>query len=311
MTWRERFLRIPHIWFLALLLIQLLPDAKEGDYYPAYVIGSAVILELFYLLVSLLSRKKETISETGKLLSVVEILVLLWVLFGPKLDRLNAKMFPAPGIVFHQFIEDTQPLLAAVWISLRTILEGFLLALVIAVPMGLILGWFKAVRSTASYVVRFVSAIPPIVYIPYAIALFPSMNAAKVFIIFVASYWPILSGTMTGVVNIDRGILDSARALGVGHLSMLLHVILPGALSYIFNGMNQGLGISFILLTSAEMIAADSTNPGLGFYIWNFSNFANYKRVIPAIIVLGITICLISFAIKKIQDFLLRWRAPV
>ena len=162
MTWRERFLRIPHIWFLALLLIQLLPDAKEGDYYPAYVIGSAVILELFYLLVSLLSRKKETISETGKLLSVVEILVLLWVLFGSKLDRLNAKMFPAPGIVFHQFIEDTQPLLAAVWISLRTILEGFLLALVIAVPMGLILGWFKAVRSTASYVVRFVSAIPPI-----------------------------------------------------------------------------------------------------------------------------------------------------
>ena len=137
------------------------------------------------------------------------------------------------------------------------------------------------------------------------------MNAAKVFIIFVASYWPILSGTMTGVVNIDRGILDSARALGVGHLSMLLHVILPGALPYIFNGMNTGLGISFILLTSAEMIAADSTNPGLGFYIWNFSNFANYKRVIPAIIVLGITICLISFVIKKIQDFLLRWRAPV
>ena len=311
MTWRERFLRIPHIWFLALLLIHLLPDAKEGDYYPAYVIGSAVILELFYLLVSLLSRKKETISETGKLLSVVEILVLLWVLFGPKLDRLNAKMFPAPGIVFHQYIEDTKPLLAAVWISLRTILEGFLLALVIAVPMGLILGWFKAVRSTASYVVRFVSAIPPIVYIPYAIALFPSMNAAKVFIIFVASYWPILSGTMTGVVNIDRGILDFARALGVGQLSMLLHVILPGALPYIFNGMNQGLGISFILLTSAEMIAADSTNPGLGFYIWNFSNFANYKRVIPAIIVLGITICLISFVIKKIQDFLLRWRVPV
>ncbi len=311
MTWRKRFLRIPHIWFLALLLIQLLPDAKEGDYYPVYVIGSAVILELFYLLVSLFSRKKETISETGKLLSVVEILVLLWVLFGPKLDRLNAKMFPAPGIVFHQFIEDTQPLLAAVWISFRTILEGFLLALVIAVPMGLILGWFKAVRSTASYVVRFVSAIPPIVYIPYAIALFPSMNAAKVFIIFVASYWPILSGTMTGVVNIDRGILDSARALGVGHLSMLLHVILPGALPYIFNGMNQGLGISFILLTSAEMIAADPTNPGLGFYIWNYSNFANYKRVIPAIIVLGITICLISFVIKKIQDLLLRWRAPV
>lgn len=311
MTLKERFLRIPHLWFLLLLLVQFLPDASEGEYYTAYVIGFAVILELLYLIVSVFSKKASSVSEFGKLLSVIEILVILWVLFGSKFDKLNAKMFPAPGIVFHQFIEDTQPLLSAVWISLRTILEGFLLALIIAVPMGLILGWFKAVRSTANYVVRFVSAIPPIVYIPYAIALFPTMSSAKVFIIFVASYWPILSGTMTGVVNIERGILDSARALGVSHVSMLLNVIFPGALPYIFNGANQGLGISFILLTSAEMIAADSTNPGLGFYIWNFSNFANYKRVIPAIIVLGITICLISFVIKKIQDFLLRWRVPV
>lgn len=311
MTLKERFLRVPHLWFLLLLLIQLLPDAKEGEYHLAYVIGFAVILEAIYLLVAICSKKASAVSEVGKLIGVIEIVVILWVLFGPKLDKLNAKMFPAPGTVFHQFIEDTQPLLAAVWISIRTILKGFLLALVVAVPMGLILGWFKAVRSTANYVVRFVSAIPPIVYIPYAIAMFPTMSGAKVFIIFVASYWPILSGTMTGVVNIERGILDSATVLGVGHISMLVNVIFPGALPYIFNGMNQGLGISFILLTSAEMIAADSTNPGLGFYIWNFSNFANYKRVIPAIIVLGITICLISFVIKKIQDFLLRWRAPV
>ena len=311
MTWKERFLRIPHIWFVLLLLIQLLPDAKEGNYFVSYVVGLAILIEVFYLLVSIFSRKVSTISETGKLLGVIEILVILWELFGQKFGKLNAKMFPAPGIVFHQFIEDFQPLMAAVWVSLRTILEGYLLAIVIAVPMGLILGWYKSVRSTASYVVRFVSAIPPIVYIPYAIAFFPTMSAAKVFIIFVASYWPILSGTMTGVVNIERGTLDSARALGVGHVSMLVHVVFPGALPYIFNGANQGLGISFILLTSAEMIAADSTKPGLGFYIWNFSNFANYKRVIPAIIVLGIVICLISFIIKKIQDSLLSWRQPV
>lgn len=311
MTLKERFLRVPHLLFLLLLLVQLLPDAKEGEYQTSYVVGFAVILEVVYLLVAIFSKKVVTISEVGKLLGVIEVVAILWVLFGPKLDVLNAKMFPAPGIVFHQFIEDIEPLLSAVGISLGTVLKGFLLALVVAVPMGLVLGWFKAVRSTANYVVRFVSAIPPIVYIPYAIALFPTMNAAKVFIIFVASYWPILSGTMTGVVNIERGILDSARALGVGHVSMLANVIFPGALPYIFNGANQGLGISFILLTSAEMIAADSTNPGLGFYIWNFSNFANYKRVIPAIIVLGIAITLISFVIKKIQDFLLRWRAPV
>lgn len=311
MTLKERFIRVPHLFFLLLLLVQLIPDAKEGEFYANYVIGFAVILEAFFLLVAVFSKKTDTVSEVGKLLGVIEVVLILWVLFGPKLDRLNAKMFPAPGVVFYQLIKDEEPLLAAVKISLRTILKGFLLALVIAIPSGLVLGWLKPVRSTANYVVRFVSSIPPIVYIPYAIAFLPTMSGAKLFIIFIASFWPILSGTMTGVVNIERGILDSAKALGVGRVSMLSHVILPGALPYIFNGANQGLGISFILLTSAEMIAADSTNPGLGFYIWNFSNFANYKRVVPAIFVLGITICLISFIIKKIQDFLLRWRAPV
>ncbi len=310
MSLKNRLLRIPHIWFVLLLLIQLLPDAKENDYDTGYVVGFAVLLEAAFLLVSILAKKAETVAETGKLLGVLEIVLLLWELTGEKLGLLNAKMFPAPGNIFHQFLEDLQPLGAAVGISMKTILEGYLLALVIAIPMGLILGWFRAVRSTANYVIRFVSAIPPIVYIPYAIALFPTMTASKVFIIFVASYWPILAGTMTGVVNIEKNILDSAKVLGVGHLSMLTDVVFPASLPYIFNGANQGLGISFILLTSAEMIAADSTNPGLGFYIWNFSNFANYKRVIPAIIVLGAAICLFSFFIKQIQNYLLRWKAP-
>ena len=308
MTFKERFLHIPHIWFILLILVQFLPDAVEGEYHIGYVIGFAGILELVYLLTSIFSKKLTTITETGKLLSVIEILVLAWVIFGTKLNLLNAKMFPPAGMVFYQFVEDIQPLLSASLISMKTICKGFLIALVTGIPMGLVLGWFKAVRSTANYVVRFVSAIPPIVYIPYAIAMFPTLSASKVFIIFVASYWPILSGTMTGVVNIESKILDSAKVLNVNHITMLTNIIFPAALPYIFNGINQGLGISFILLTSAEMIAADSTNPGLGFYIWNFSNFANYKRVIPAIIVLGVVICLISFLVQKLQAYLLRWR---
>ena len=165
MSLKNRLLRIPHIWFVLLLLIQLLPDAKENDYDIGYVIGFAVLLEAAFLLVSILAKKAETVAETGKLFGVLEIVLLLWELSGEKLGLLNAKMFPAPGNIFHQFLEDVQPLGAAVGISMKTILEGYLLALVIAIPMGLILGWFRAVRSTANYVIRFVSAIPPIVFL--------------------------------------------------------------------------------------------------------------------------------------------------
>ncbi len=308
MTWKKRFLRIPHIWFLLFLLAQLLPNAVEGEYDAIYAIVVAAALEVLFLLISIFSKKETSITEAGKLIGVVEILLIAWLLFGQKWNLLNERMFPPPGIVFHQFAEDALPLLSAIGVSMKSILIGFVLAIVTAVPIGLILGWFRQVRSTASYVVRFVSAIPPIVYIPYAIALLPTISAARIFIIFIAAYWPILSGTMTGVMSIERGTLDSAKALNVNTFSLLTHVIFPGALPYIFNGANQGIGISFILLTSAEMIAADSTNPGLGFYIWNYSNFANYKRVIPAILCLGTVICLISFLIKKIQDHLLRWK---
>ena len=113
MTLNKRFLRVPHLLFLFLLLVQLIPNANDGEYYTNYVAWFAVLLEALFLIVSVFSKKPSTISEVGKLLGVIEIVVILWVLFGQKFDKLNAKMFPAPGVVFHQFIKDEEPLLSA------------------------------------------------------------------------------------------------------------------------------------------------------------------------------------------------------
>ena len=184
-------------------------------------------------------------------------------------------------------------------------MQGYLLALVIAIPLGLFLGWSARLGSAATYISKFFGAIPPIVYIPYGIALLPTFRSVSVFVIFLATFWPVLAGTMSGVMNVDKKTIDSAKVLNVGKFTMLFSVILPASLQQIFIGCNQGLTVSFVLLTSAEMIGAQS---GLGYYIKNYSDFGDYTRTLVGLIVIGIVIVAISFAFNKIQKYLLRWK---
>ena len=103
-------------------------------------------------------------------------------------------------------------------------------------------------------------------------------------------------------------LIDGEPIKGTGTdrgVTMLFSVILPASLPQIFIGCNQGLTVSFVLLTSAEMIGAQS---GLGFYIKNYSDFGDYTRTLVGLIVIGIVIVVISFGFNKIQKYLLRWK---
>jgi len=147
--------------------------------------------------------------------------------------------------------------------------------------------------------------IPPIVYIPYAIAILPTFKAASTFIIFIGAFWPVFINTLNGVFNVDKRIIDSAKALSVNEGSMLFQVILPSTLPSIISGATVGLVMSFILLTAAEMIGATS---GLGWYVKYFSDFADYPRVIAGIIFIGVVVTGVTFLFDKIERYLLRWR---
>ncbi len=233
------------------------------------------------------------------------VLLILWTIASAKSDILDKALFPPPGDVFKQFIEDISKILLNIGSSLGIIAQGYLLALVIAIPLGLFLGYSVRLGNAATYISKFLGSIPPIVYIPYGIALLPTFRSVSVFVIFLASFWPVLSGTMSGVLNVDKRVIDSARVLNVGKFSMLFSVILPASLSEIFVGCNQGLSVSFILLTSAEMIGANS---GMGYYVKNYSDFGDYKRTIVGLLVIGIVVVVISFLFNKLQRFLLRYK---
>ncbi len=231
--------------------------------------------------------------------------MILWTLATAKLNLLKESLFPPPGKVLYQLIADKDKILVNILSSLGIIIQGYLLAAVVSIPMGLFIGWSARLGTAATYISKFLSAIPPIVYIPYGIALLPTFKSVSVFVIFLAAFWPILAGTMSGVLNVDKKMIDSAKVLNVNRFTMLFSVILPAALPQIFIGCNQGLTVSFILLTSAEMIGASD---GLGYYVKNYSDFGDYTRAIAGILVIGIVVVAISFLFNKLQQYLLRWK---
>lgn len=251
MTIKARFLRMTHIFFAILMLIQLLPDKSQKEVCPSSLIAFAIAAEAIVIVLSFLIKRKESLSLTLDILGFIYVFLTAWTLATAKFDLLNDLLFPAPGKVIAQFAEDKTVILTNIKSSVGIIVQGFLLAAVAAIPLGLLIGLNARIGNAASYLTKFFSYIPPIVYIPYGIALLPTFRSVSIFVIFLASFWPIFAGTMSGVLSVDKKIVDSAKVLNVKKPAMLTSVILPASLPQIFLGCNQGLSVSFILLTSA------------------------------------------------------------
>ena len=305
MTIAKRYLRVVHLLFIALLLIQLLPDKSTKDVYTGKLITFAVAAEIIILIISSFIKKEESLKLVVDIASFIFALLGVWSLATAKFNILNDLLFPAPGKVIHQFVEDKDKIFINIESSLGTTIKGFLLAVIVAIPLGLFIGWSARVGSAATYITKFFSSIPPIVYIPYGIALLPTFKSVSVFVIFLATFWPVFAGTMSGVLGVDKKIIDSAKVLNVSKPEMLFRVILPASLQQIFLGCNQGLSVSFILLTSAEMIGA---RDGMGYYVKYYSDFGDYTRTITGLLVIGIVVIAVTFLFNKLQSHLLRWK---
>lgn len=305
MAWKQRYFKAANLLFLLLIALQFLPDRVTKDPKSSYMIGFALGVEVVVLLASSLLKKQQSLHLFLDIVAFLFAFLILWTFATAKGNLLKESLFPPPGRVFYQFLQDRNQIGRNLCSSLGIIFQGYLLAAVVSIPLGLFLGWNTRIGNAATYISKFLSAIPPIVYIPYGIALLPTFRSVSVFVIFLAAFWPILASTMSGVLNVEQKVIDSAKVLNVNRFTMLFSVILPAALPQIFIGCNQGLTVSFILLTSAEMIGARN---GLGYYVKQYSDFGDYTRTMVGILVIGIVVVAISFLFNKLQQHLLRWK---
>jgi len=232
-------------------------------------------------------------------------LLLLWQALTGWFSLLDPMLFPAPNTVLSLLIEDKSVFWKSIVSSFRLLSAGYVLAVVLAIPLGLIVGWHKRLYTALEPLINILGPIPPIVYIPYAIALLPTFTHSSIFIIFIGAFWPLFINTVAGVRLVEKGLIDSARTLGISQWSMLVHILLPGAMPQILTGGTVSLVLAFILLTAAEMIGATS---GLGWYVKYFADFADYPRVVAGILVIGTVVLGLTICYNRLGRYLLRWQ---
>ncbi len=183
---------------------------------------------------------------------------------------------------------------------------GFSAAILVGIPSGIIIGWFRSADRFSYALVELFRPIPPIAWIPIAIALLKLTHEAAAFIIFIGSFWPILLNTHFGVKSVERAWIDAALTLGVNdNRTMFRKVVFPASLPAIFTGIKVGSGVSWMCVVAAEMFGVSSYGMG---YKLDFARGFSPDVVIAYMIAIGV----VGFALDRIYRYsesrYLKWR---
>lgn len=215
---------------------------------------------------------------------------------------------PTPAEVLAKVLEVNQSTkyLMNIGISVRRILLGFGVAILVAVPMGLLIGRYRRARDLLLPACEVLRPIPAIAWVPMSIMLWPTNEVSIVFITFLGSFFPILLNTVHGVTVIDPVLLRAGRCLGASEARMFWHVILPGALPHIFTGFAVGMGVAWVSLIAAEMISGQF---GVGYFTWEAYSLISYAEIVLGMITIGILGLACSGAIRLIGKLAMPWMA--
>lgn len=191
--------------------------------------------------------------------------------------------------------------------SLMRVGAGFALAVVVALPLGLWMGRIQIVYTTLNPVVQILRPISPIAWIPIAILWFGVGNASPIFLIFIASVFPMVVQTAAGVLTIEQRYLRAAENFTVSRRKLFRQVIIPAVLPEMIIGMRIGLGVAWLVVVAAEMIALHS---GLGYLIIDSRNAGNrYDLVIAGMIMIGLIGLLLDGIMRLLESLRsVRWK---
>jgi NitT/TauT family transport system permease protein len=184
------------------------------------------------------------------------------------------------------------------------VLGGFAIGAGLALPLGLFMGARPLVYEMMNPLLQLLRPIPPIAYIPLAILWFGLGNPPAFFLISLGAFFPVLMNTIAGVRNVDAIYLRAARNLGAGEWTLFRRVMVPAAMPYILTGLRVGIGIAFIVVIVAEMIAV---NAGLGYRILEAREYFWSDKIIAGMITIGLAGLGIDLAMNRLNGWLLRW----
>ncbi len=218
--------------------------------------------------------------------------------------------FPAPDEVFRALINSfttPDPNLGItmgqnIEASFFRFIEGFALAFVIAIPLGLLMGFIPTVNTFAKPIIELIRPIPPIAWVPFFFVAFGSFWN-PVLTVFIGIFFPLLTNIVLGVRSVDPSLLDAARTQGAGRPTLFTKVILPFSVPYLMTGITIGMGVGWMCIVAAEWIGA--IGGGVGYYILVQQQVGRYPYMFAGMVVIGVlgilTVTLSGYAEKMIR----------
>ncbi len=235
----------------------------------------------------------------AKSLWLMMALLAIWQVGSTMLlDASSAALLPPPSAILKAFWELIQT--GELWRHLRDSVRREFVAFAwacLAIPLGLVMGYWKGVREQFDPLVEVLRPIPPLAWVPLSNFGFGIGEIQNEFIIFLGMFFPILLNTIAGVRSIEPNLIRAARCLGANELRILRRIVLPAALPQIMTGIRVGMGFGWMALVAAELIGASS---GLGFLINDARTLLHTDYVIVGMITIG----LVGFAIDYMLRFL-------
>jgi ABC-type nitrate/sulfonate/bicarbonate transport system permease component len=248
--------------------------------------------------------------EQAVKIATVVVLIGIWEMLS-QAGILNPLHFPRPSkliATFWELVTVGYPTGITVWVHIKAtvvrILQGYALAAVVAIPMGLAIGRSHLLLRATNPIITFARSIAVISLLPLAIVWFGVGELSRILLIAWGCFWAILTNTVQGARQVDVNYINAARMLSTSKTQLFFRVILPATLPRIFAGMKIGLGVGFMVIIAVEMVG---TIKGLGALIQQARFYYSSHIAIDGMIFIGIFGLLISFTLDRLERIILPW----
>jgi NitT/TauT family transport system permease protein len=287
------------------------PDLGDWPRTPTFAHG-AVLIALVILAGSLagprLGRAGTWFVQHAPWLAVLGLLFTAWELVTAKLGWLPLPFFPPPQALLEVYLDDFAKLGTSALASAKLQITGYAIGALFGFLTGISIGWSRRAGYWVHPVLRFIGPLPATAWLPVAFFVFPSSWSASIFLIALATAFPVTVLTWSGVASVPTSYYDVARTLGATPWFLIRKVAVPAAMPHVFVGLFMGLGASFAVLVVAEMMGVKA---GLGWYLQWAQGWASYGNMYAALVVMSLLCSGAITLLFKVRDRLLSWQKGV
>lgn len=251
-------------------------------------------------------KLKEKLEDLVPPIVAIAIFLVLWQLF----TAIPGATLPGPikvvqdtwiliGYPFYDRGGTDKGLFWQVWASLQRVAIGYTLAAIVGIALGILVGMNKTMSKALDPIFQFLRTVPPLAWVPIALAALQQNQPAALFVIFITAIWPILINTAVGVKQIPQDYNNVAKVLKLSQKKYFLKILFPAALPYIFTGLRIAIGLSWLAIIAAEIVMSGIV--GIGFFIWNAYQNGQVSEIILALFYIGTVGLLLDKAMGWVQ----------